>query len=520
MERPQLHFSKFLLGTALLMASGTYAQEGLKTTRIDIFSNGTYFQQQEGNIPVNNGTARLYPVPEKPLWGAWWAFTPKGQQNLRVEVGLDTLRLQKDILSLIDVLKASVGAKVTLTLNSANEKGSSTETGFLSFFSASTGLLKLDKGNETLFLHSGQVRQVGLASGSKIADKVSRDTIVRVGVIKGKFGGNTLPIQVGSWEAGLRWEPSYLIKLKSKKEANLLVKATIYGAERNFADAEVNLVVGTPPMHFGQRLDPLSNFYVPQIDYSAQRNRMMMTRAAAAPMAAGGVYEKVSADMVSEEVYQPEGTQKEDMYFYKAGKLNLPAQKVVVSTLSQSDVPYEDVFVCGVGDQHPFQYHKSIYTGDNKFDVQHQIILQNKTKAPLQTGPVVILDEQESPLAHISLPYTPADGEAKINIASAKDIEVTYKESEIEKAVKEGKNLKANIGGTVNIKNLKKEKIKLLLSKSVLGEMYEADKGAKMVRTGKYNRTNANSTADWTIELAAGQTTTVSYKYRAWAYEN
>ena len=129
-----------------------------------------------------------------------------------------------------------------------------------------------------------------------------------------------------------------------------------------------------------------------------------------------------------------------------------------------------------------------------------------------------------SPLAQDQVKYTPVGGETKVQLAKATDVQVKNNEEEIdseEKAKKIGSYYykKVRIKGSIVVENLQKKAVKMKVDKTIRGDITVASDNGTIKKTGRYSGTNPNSTANWSVEIAAGQKKTITYEYEVFVYE-
>jgi hypothetical protein len=155
--------------------------------------------------------------------------------------------------------------------------------------------------------------------------------------------------------------------------------------------------------------------------------------------------------------------------------------------------------------------------------VYHALRLTNSYNTPLTTAPVFIQDENLNPLAQDQLNYTPVGGKVKIQLAKSPDIVIGNTEEETdraERAKKVNNNFysKVTIKGSIKIENLQNKAIQLNATKRINGLITKASDGGKIQKPGKYAGINSNTSAEWDLKIAEGETKTINYEYEVFVF--
>lgn len=555
-----------LIGASLLWMQ---VSAQLQPTKLSVFSTGTFFEQQEGKLSFTNNVAYVN-LPGTILQGTFWLAGNTDVKIRQIDVAIDTVKKAKEAQYIDDFVKASVGKNVSLRFKqniAGLSGGMRILSGTLLSFNTLNGLIKLKTTDAKIVLiNIATLNDLELdASASYIFEA---DTLIRRATIILDKPVAQAPFNQVSMQTGLQWQPSYFIKLENDKDARMVMKATVENATGiGYTNVDLELVVGTPQMYFGQTIDPISNFYIPTEDVftwdygdngtyrqSAFRNAYDTIRlievgnknvpkmnvrgklfetifgSGGAPASygdlTGGVIDisngyQVALDITADKDYTATGAKAADLYYYKAGKVSLPKDAKTLLPISQSTISYKHVYEATVGDVTNYAYNKTIISTEQKtVDVFHSLKFFNKTGAPFTEAPVFVVNENEDPIAQDKLNYTPINEEATIKLAKAIDVVVKGKEEEIgkdEKARKFNKKTydKVILKGTLDLANFLDKPITLTLKKALRGEVIKND-GGTVSKPARFNEINPISLIKWEVDLKPGEKKTISYEYEVY----
>lgn len=495
------------------------AQSKLKTTKLSLFKNGTFYHRQEGNVTLKNKQAQLE-IPENILLGTYWLSVGKGNKISQITFEEDTLKKRKTCENLSDVLAASKGRKITLRLNEG-AKESTTLSGTLGSYNLVTGLGRLitEGGGSTFFL-SGNV--VGVSVGDKDLQNVyEADTIIRLARLRVANDDNEVPVSLISMQTGIQWFPSYYLKIDGEKEAKLIMKATIQNFALDIENAEADLVVGNPSSAFGQQLDPVSENYTtpdppaPQPAYPINHpNKRVMRKAVMA-------IDYAAAPMPEAANYETAGDQQQDLYFYRTGKISLHKNSKTQLMISSATIPYSELFSVNVNDNVNYINTQNSQNDWTNWPCSHILKLQNKTDAPLTDAPIFVVSPTDDPLAQQNLSYTPPNAEFSVFLNNAVNVEVKSREEE-KSHVNEAKRIqkavfnKVTLKGSVKVHNYQKKAIKLEVNKQVTGEVTTSSDDGKLTLSGNYSQLNPNANIRWQLDMPAESEKTITYEYNVY----
>lgn len=516
---------KRIIITAGLLVALTTGQAQMKTTKVSVFKNGTFFQKKDGVIKFTDKVSYL-DVPSTALLGTYWIAGGKEVKVQQIDIRQDTIKKTKTAQNIFDYLKGNEGKQVTLRYNYFIDNGTKpslrTVTGTLLNYHTQTGMLKIKTDAGKLLIISNTALN-DVEFDASVSDKYQADTILRRAKIMLDKQVAEAPFSVVSMQTGIQWQPSYYIRLVNDKDAKLVMKGTVENyTEEDLKDVELELVVGAPQMYFGTQYDPASLGYLSSLlsgnngqtyyyDNSRISNNAMQSYNYSAADYAG-------VPIAGEGEYTADGEKIADLYYYKPGKISLQKNTKTLIPIAQSTIPYKDVYEAEIGDITNYQVMRMVnYEEMQRTDVFHSLKFTNSTTAPITTAPVFVVDQAENPMAQDQIKYTPVNADVMVRLSKAIDVSVKSKDEELnrsEKAKKYNKVVydKVTLKGSVEVNNFLDKPITLSLKKYVNGEVTKAE-GGTTSKSGRYNQLNPLSTIKWEVDLKAGEKKTITYEY-------
>lgn len=492
----------------------------LKTTKISIFKNGSYFLLKEGEVKVKNNQF-LMDIPEHALMGTFWINAGNDNRVKMISLRDDTVKKNATIESTSDMLKASIGKNVTLRYMHSKDLPVRELSGQLMSYNHATAAIKI-KGGDGKITFATATNLIEVTSDIT-SEKFSADSVyrmMRVSLTK----NNDTKINYMAMQTGMNWQPQYVLKLINDKDARLEMKALIENFSEEIKDADVNLVVGSPQMRYGLTMDPLTNNYLTNVyqpQYGNSNNYMYQN--AAPSMAKSMVAEGDASVVGGGQEYSTEGEKNSDLYFYRTGNIDLPKNSKSIIYLASQQVDFQDVYDAVLYDHVNYCNTRNIYNDPNqKFEVYHSVKFKNSTPAPITTAPIFVVSQLEDPLAQDEISYTPVGSEASVKLSKAIDVELKNTEEEVSrednaKRINKTVYTKVILKGTINAANFQDKKITLNLKKNVQGEVTASDGGkVTKTRSGYHGALNPNSEVKWDISLGANEKKVITYTYEVW----
>lgn len=516
--------------SGLMLAALTVGAQ-MKTTKVSVFKNGTFFQKKEGSLKFSDKKSHI-DVPPNALLGTYWIAGGKDIRVVQIDVRQDTIKKSKNATNMYEFIQGNEGKQITLRYNQVLDKEKPTTrvvTGTLLRYFPFSGVLKI-KTTEGKILIISTTNLNDVEFEATMNDKFQADTIVRRASVLLDKNVNEAPFTVVSMQTGIQWQPSYYIKLINDKEARIMMKGTVENtSDEDLSDVELDLVVGSPQMFFGMQLDPVSLSYLTSLTTTSY-GYLDNSRSApayysnAATQIAGYDYagEMANIPIAGDEEYTTTGEKVADLYYYKAGKISLKKNTKTLIPISLATIPYKDVYEAEITDITNYYLNRTVtYEEMQRTDAFHSLKFTNKTSAPFTTASVFVVDEDEKPMAQDQIKYTSVNSDVMVRLSKAIDVSVKSKDEETGKREEKAKKYnkvyydKITLKGTVDVANFLDKTITLSLKKYVNGEVTKSE-GATVTKTGRYNQLNPYSTIKWDVDLKAGEKKTINYEYEVY----
>jgi hypothetical protein len=488
--------------------------QNLLPKQLSIFKNGSYFLSKTSELTVKNKKI-IIAAPNNVMMGGFWLSVGNNTSLQAITIKRDTISIKKTAYEIEDYYKALLGKQITL--KEGYFSNDTTLIGQLLEFNENKNIIKIKKPNGKIV-----IKKIDLDSRLEFDAKENLDfndkNIEDIAEIKVNDNVNNTLVNTISLHSGIQWVPSYLLKINNNNEATLTLKATIINGKEHFINTNVDIVIGNPEMFYGSQADPLALAYIKSLPMSSMATQSYLN--INTNYGLNGSYNN-DDDEEKEEVYEPEfdekkGNKLEDLYFFQLGNIELEPNSRVIVPIKTINVTYEDVYTCTL------PVNSTSTKVDFKPEVVHKYNISNKSDIPLTTGPVLVLNKDELPIAQTELKYTAIGGKQGIKLSNAIDVSIGNEETEIKrnenaKKIKNGEQFDlVYYEGKINIRNLQNKKIKLLLNKNLLGNVEVASKsGTIKKRKGYQNKENSFSEISWEIELQPNENVDLTYKYNS-----
>ena len=486
----------------------------LQTKRLSIFKNGNYFVKKEGVVKINNGTF-VIPAPANVLMGAYWLSVGKDANIKSILVSEDSFTVETKATSIRDYLRSNINKKITL-----KEYGYFSDSlglsGLLLDYDDQSNLVKLQTAlNKIIIMDIADFKQLIITDANSM--KALRDSFVTMATVKVNPALASTTAATFSLERGIQWYPSYLLRILNDKEARLEMKATIIAGEENFINTDVDIIIGSPEMFYGQQLDPICLGYLHGTIFQPDTydNNIVSQQVSSSLNTSAFSFNNSKSSSEATPEGDTEGEKLEDLYFYSLGKMDLLKHSHNIIPVMTSTIHYDDIYTADIL---PTDANSSNEEG---IIVSHNFRIDNESTAPLTTGSVLIINQNELPIAQSQLKYTPVKGASDILLSKAIDVKVKNEELENKR---ETSTKKVEVGGfydkvfykgTVDVANYQSKKISVKIKKYILGLPAEAGQAGKIKKASMDTSNDINSSAliEWEVELLPGQKKQLTYSY-------
>jgi hypothetical protein len=413
----------------LLLTITSFAQKNVQTlqpVRLSIFKNGTYFIKKSSKVDVVNNAFTI-PAPSNALMGSYWLATSKDATIKSIVVKQDTFKLVKNATTLENYLTACINKKVILR---KEYLGNAILEGILLDYNETSKMIKI-KTKENKIIIADAIDYKELVIDDDAQYNAFSDSIAPLATIHVNQNISSTIASSLSLEKGIQWYPSYLLTLINDKEATLAMKATVVNGDESFNNTDVDIIIGNPEMFYGKELDPICTRYLTSDLLNYKENNQVQTsyNMNFANVLSVPKYNanRAVTGMESYENETKDGNKLEDLYIYKLGKLDVEKNATIIVPVINNTVSFEDVYTADLG------IGSATMIKDGVLNVFHNYRISNNSAAPLTTGSVLVLSNDEMPIAQAQLKYTPVKGKQDINISKAIDVQVKNDETEIKR---------------------------------------------------------------------------------------
>lgn len=536
---------RHILTFALLtIAIATNAQ--LKTTKLSVFKNGTFFLKKEGTVKFTDRQGYIT-VPLDALYGTYWIAPAAGVKMQGLSINVDTVQKDRQCKTLHDLVIANVGKMAIMRFI---DKFAQTEKPSYRIIKGTIVSARRDGfvhiktlDSRTLFIPIGEIYDIEFEGGAN--EKYKVDTIMKRATIVLDNDAIEAAFTTLSLQKGINWTPSYYIKLRDDKMAQLTMKGTLENnSSEDIKDCELDLVIGgNPSLFFNETLDPLSAFmsngreYLKTLvntgynngtysgavmdKYNLSNNAAPATLNYSYKIAADDVTNVTATNIIPfEEEVDPTGEKVNNFYYFDAGRVSVKRNGIAVVQVSNTSIVYKTIYDVDINDFAAFAARGGNMVPMDEmqsFDVYQSIKFTNSSKVPLTSSSIFLVNENDKPIAQDKIKYTPVGGDAFIKLQKAIDITAKSKDEEVkrddrEQTYKKISYDKVKLKGTIELQNYLDKEVTLNVKKAITGQATEAKDGTFTSRkiTGSPNYT---SSLKWEVSIPAGEKKTIAFYY-------
>lgn len=503
------------------------AQE-FNTESITVFKNGISFFYKTTQIDASSGQVKLRALPineptksENPvynrigatipvLFGSVWFSSPQNPIN-RTAVFTESITKEEKTTSLNDILLNNLDKTVRFRLKEETTIFSGT------VFSLENNILlvQMDKGWRQF--------PVGYVEYFDFEERpnLSKTTTTQQKVVQLDFEQKkkNTPVELMYMQRGISWMPNYQLQLLGENKAKLSLRANLINDIEDLEEVSINFVVGIPSFSFSYVQEPLFSGQslvefltylgrTPDDNRSYNYSNTITTQRATLNFARPtNGYEGIESD---------EGSlSKEDLFFYKKEKINLPKGGRMAIDLLETTFDYEDVYSVELSKG---------FSGINKDDnfrnkVWHSLKFKNASGYPLTTGPISFIRNDKgskSPISQNQLDFVPVGQLAKVKMSQVPDISVLDQEKEIDRQdfARDRWDL-VTVEATIEVSNFKNQEVSLEIEREIEGELLKSDLPWESYSIVKnLNARNPVNYASWNFKLKAGEKKKITYSYK------
>ena len=144
--------------------------------------------------------------------------------------------------------------------------------------------------------------------------------------------------------------------------------------------------------------------------------------------------------------------------------------------------------------------------------------LTNSTDHPWTTAPAFVVNGP-MPVAQDVLQYTPTGGKSTLKLTVATDVRAEQSQTEVSRTPVEITRRSFEevvVDGKLSVKNWKKKDVKLIVTKSLVGEVRTAGQDGKVRNTVRsLTANNPSSEIRWEFDLPSNAEKELTYTYKA-----
>ncbi|HEX6805040.1 MAG TPA: hypothetical protein VF133_15270 [Terriglobales bacterium] len=526
-------------------------EAALKTSSVAVFKNGLAFFVRQGTAKLAGGQAIIPIVPEATLGSLWLAPNDPGVSLEELVAYRYKSPQKREPDSIEELLRINVGKTVTVSYNGKDITGQ--VMGFTNQnsekppqpspfdFSASMNavvpaapsrLVLLKTASGVLAMNPSFLQIVSMPEMPNLSYEQPAEAKALRFRVKG--AGQAANLTMAYLQKGVGWTPSYLISLQEDKGARITMQAVLTNDVEDIAGADVVFVVGVPNFQFADMWSPmalhqslaefLQSASTVRDDRQPFSNAIMSQRVGVSAGAGiGGM--GINPDL-NTSVEEPQGAPEEDLFLYRRANVTLAKGERATYNMFAADIACEHIYEWEVTDTPRVDIYGNptpSYSNNQgeKFTnvVWHSLRLKNSSKYPWTSGPAMVVSGAQ-PLSQDTLIYTPKGATTNLKMTVATDVRVDKKELEIER---QPRALQRNntyydaitVEGTLKLKNFKTKDIRLMITRSFVGEAFSMSDGGHAEKLAEVIRQlNPTTRISWDLPVKAGEEKTITYRYK------
>jgi hypothetical protein len=521
--------------------------------RVAVFKNGLGFVVRSGEARLSAGAAELDSLPAASLGALWISTDDPNKRVLEVSSFASKESSEVDPVNLGELLEANLGSSAAITYS---QGGGSANIAIIQ-----GEIIRVPKdrvaseadGSNPAGIYSSRVFRPdpsqAPARGEIVIVRTPNDEIVAINknsIQSVRFARNAFKtalerdtmrtrvrfepqieqanISMLYLQKGWNWSPSYLVDIANGKEAQVTLEAVLANDVEDLENAQISFVVGYPNFAFADVMNPLSSgqtvaqFVQALLAHNEPRRGRLDFGIMAQNAVAYSGREVLGSDSYSPDAVA-DGQSSEDLFLYNRPNVTLPKGGRARFVLLSGRVPYEHIYQWDLKDVSPLRYYSAEpdpnRAAEKESEVWHTLRLANTTKQPWTTAPALTVNGQ-LPVAQDTLKYTPPGATNSLKITVASDIRANQELTELSREPVSSLNsryAKVEVLSKLTVQNLKREAVKIVINRSVSGEV--SAPGGAIVRKAarELNALNLSTELVWEFPLAPGEKKEIEFKY-------
>jgi hypothetical protein len=213
------------------------------------------------------------------------------------------------------------------------------------------------------------------------------------------------------------------------------------------------------------------------------------------------------------------GESTEDLFFYQLEPITLKKGERGYRVLFSEEVPYEHIYTWEIP-SYIDEHNRYGQGGQNQQqqEVWHSLKLTNTTNQPWTTAPAMTMKDNRI-LGQDKITFTPSNAPAELKITQAVSVNAEQNEYEVDRQRNAGNFYGhrydlVTVKGTLQVINYKENPVTLKITKSLDGEVQQADKDPKIQKLANgLRQVNPTSQLIWNLEVQPGKDNQVTIEY-------
>jgi hypothetical protein len=310
-------------------------------------------------------------------------------------------------------------------------------------------------------------------------------------------------------QKGIRWIPNYKVEIDGKGKAVIKLQATIINELADVENVKAHLVIGVPsfafkdtadPISLGQTVSQLSQYFQESAQTGYAFSNAIMSQGAGRQDYPDSERNRLPASAETIDL-GPEvaGSGKnEDLFVFTVENVSLKKGQRMVIPVTEFELSYSDIYKLTLNFTPPQQIHENFNSQQLKQlakylatpKPKHVLRLKNDSAYPLTTAPALILKDGKL-ISQGMITYTPAGADCDLEMSSAIDIRAKTQNEQknfTPNAININGNSysRADMAGLISITNHKTEKVKIEITRFVIGSIDEATGDADIQQLGHF----------------------------------
>jgi hypothetical protein len=478
---------------------------------ITVFKDGHTLLLHAGTMPTDAAGNVLLDQLPSPVLGTFWPYSADPAVKLTaVTAGQRRVSVTRTSLSLPDLLRANIGARVQVKFDNADYEGTvekildhdsvadpSTQTGdevSPNIPAPEQPLLLLKIGTGTKVMPLNQIESFLFESPDYKTSRTSEES-KNLLTLKLQWPNNkpqpAADVGMMYLQKGIRWIPSYKITLDGNGHAQVQLQATLVNELIDLHDVTANLVIGVPSFAFAGQTDPiglqqtltqLSPYFQQRAATAYAMSNAIMSQAAAP---AGAAMDEARSNDTTPELTG--SAKNEDLFVFTVTHLTLKNGDRMVVPITAFTLPYTDVYTLDIPVTPPPEVWQTFGTQQQTEiarlarapKVIHTLRISNTSDFPLTTAPALLMRDDKV-LAQSLVEYTPIHGSLDLPLTTAVDVLVKKTDHESKRtpnAVRWNSDeyTRIDLSSAITLTNHRNTPVLLEIKRSLLGQVDTAD---------------------------------------------